>query len=117
RKPMVQKIVGDWAWERATNKKWIADSFEEFQKTKHGLKIQALKALRNLYVRCADKIIVPSRYLAGQVVSWGTSKEKLVVIYNALESLNSIPPAATPLSTPLRVVTVGRLIPLKRIDQ
>ena len=31
RKPMVQKIVGDWAWERSTNKRWIKDNFEEFQ--------------------------------------------------------------------------------------
>ena len=31
RKPLVQKIVGDWAWERATNKGWVTDKFEEFQ--------------------------------------------------------------------------------------
>src|SRR5262249_3641598 len=93
-KPFVQKIVGDWAWERVTTKKWVTDNFEEFQKTKYTPKIQALKALRTLCARCADKIIVPSRYLAGHVTSWGTSKEKLVVIYNALEPLNCFPPAA-----------------------
>src|SRR5437016_3343579 len=39
RKPLVQKIVGDWAWERATNKGWVEDSFEEFQRRKYGLKL------------------------------------------------------------------------------
>ncbi|MGH8008036.1 MAG: glycosyltransferase, partial [Candidatus Binatia bacterium] len=36
-KPLVQKIVGDWAWERATNHGWIADTFEAFQSTHYNL--------------------------------------------------------------------------------
>jgi hypothetical protein len=60
RKPVVQKIVGDWAWERATNKRWVTDSFEEFQRNKYGLQVGALKALRTLWVRHAGRVIVPS---------------------------------------------------------
>jgi hypothetical protein len=64
RKPMVQKIVGDLAWERATNQGWVRDSFEHFQTTRYSLKVEALKALRTWWTRKADKVIFPSRYLA-----------------------------------------------------
>ena len=115
-KPMVQKVVGDLAWERATNRGWVEDSFEDFQKTRYGLKVEALKALRAWSIRKADKVIVPSRYLAQWVLTWGVPEENLTVIYNAMSPL-SLTPSCIPMSTSVRVVTVGRLIPLKRIDQ
>jgi glycosyltransferase involved in cell wall biosynthesis len=116
RKPLVQKIVGDWAWERATNKDWVKDTFEEFQRTRHGLKVEALKTLRNFCVRCADTLIVPSRYLARAVADWGVPERRVIVIYNAIDSV-SFSPAHIPLSTKIKLVTVSRLIALKQIDQ
>src|SRR5262249_45275971 len=63
-KPMVQKIVGDWAWERATNKGWVKDTFEEFQQKRgYQLKVQLMKALRSFCARQADVVIVPSEFL------------------------------------------------------
>jgi glycosyltransferase involved in cell wall biosynthesis len=115
RKPMVQKIVGDWAWERATNKRWVADTFEEFQKCRHGLKIETLKSLRSFCARRADVIIVPSYYLARAVANWGVTESKTIVIYNAVD-LPSPYPCAIPLSTRFKLVTVGRLVPWKQID-
>jgi len=118
RKPLVQKVVGDWAWERATNKGWVKESFEEFQRGKHGLKVEALKALRNLCVHRTNKIIVPSRYLARWAASsWGVPEEKITVIYNAVEPLNGIQPAEVSLQTRVKIVTVGRLVPWKQVDQ
>ena len=32
RKPVIRKIVGDWAWERGRNKGLTNDAFDEFQK-------------------------------------------------------------------------------------
>ena len=84
-KPMVQKVVGDLAWERATNRDWVQDSFEEFQKQRYGLKVESLKALRAWWTRRASRVIVPSRYLAGWVMRWGVPGEKITVIYNAVE--------------------------------
>ena len=118
RKPLVQKVVGDWAWERATNKGWVKESFEEFQNDKHGLKVEALKALRQLFVRRANRLIVPSRYLARWAASsWGVPEEKITVIYNAVEPLNGIQPAEVSLQTRVKIVTVGRLVPWKQVDQ
>jgi glycosyltransferase involved in cell wall biosynthesis len=115
RKPLVQKIVGDWAWERATNKGWVKDNFEEFQKRRYGVKVELLKALRSFCASRADTVIVPSQYLASAVTHWGVSETKASVIYNAVELPSSIF-SAIPLSTRFKVVTVGRLVPWKQID-
>ena len=115
RKPLVQKIVGDWAWERATNKGWVKDSFEEFQRQRHVLKVEFLKALRRFCARRASAVIVPSRYLARAVANWGVSESKTIVVYNAVE-LPSSAPCAIPLLTRFKVVTVGRLVAWKQVD-
>jgi glycosyltransferase involved in cell wall biosynthesis len=115
RKPLVQKLVGDWAWERATNKGWIKDNFEEFQNRRHSLKVEALKTLRNFCVRRAETMIAPSRYLARWISHWGVPEKKIAVIYNAVE-LTSFLPSSVPLSTPIKLVTVGRLVPWKQVD-
>jgi glycosyltransferase involved in cell wall biosynthesis len=116
RKPLVQKIVGDWAWERATNKGWVQDGFEQFQTRRHGLKVELLKVLRSFCARRADTVIVPSQYLAGAATRWGVSEARTIVIHNAVE----LPPATCstlPLSTRFNVVTVGRLVPWKQVDR
>jgi glycosyltransferase involved in cell wall biosynthesis len=114
-KPLVQKLVGDWAWERATNKGWVTDGFEEFQTRRHNPKVELLKVLRRFCACRADTVIVPSRYLARAVANWGVSESKTIVIYNAIE-LHEHAPATVPLSTQFKVVTVGRLVPWKQID-
>jgi glycosyltransferase involved in cell wall biosynthesis len=114
-KPLVQKIVGDWAWERAEYKGWVTDSFEDFQTRKYSLRIQILKSFRSFCTRRADAVIVPSRYLARTVANWGLPEERIAVIYNATESV-SLTPSKVPLLTKTKLVTVGRLIRLKQID-
>lgn len=117
RKPMVQKVVGDLAWERATNLSWVKDNFEEFQKKRYGLKVEALKALRGWWTRRADRVIVPSQYLARWVAHWGVPEERIVVIYNAVEPIDGLKPLPIPLKTPVKAITVGRLVLWKRIDK
>jgi glycosyltransferase involved in cell wall biosynthesis len=117
RKPLVMKVVGDLAWERATSRDWTADDFETFQKRRYGLRIELLKALRSWWTRRADRVIVPSRYLARWVAGWGVPAEKIVVIYNAVEPVDGVEPLPVPLRTPIKAVTVGRLVPWKRVDR
>ncbi len=46
RKPIVHKVVGDWAWERSTIRGWVTENFEEFQDQCHGIRVEALKTLQ-----------------------------------------------------------------------
>jgi glycosyltransferase involved in cell wall biosynthesis len=115
-KPLVQKLVGDWAWERAANKGWMKDNFEQFQTFRYGAKIEALKRLRRFWAKRADKVIVPSRYLARWICDWGVPEKKVNVIYNGVELL-PFSPSDVPLSTQVNLITVGRLVPLKQVDR
>lgn len=117
RKPLVMKIVGDEAWERATRKGWTRATFEEFQQKRQPWPAEFNKWLRSWATRQADKVIVPSQYLKRCVVGWYVPEGRIVVIYNALEPLNGIQATEVPLQSPIKVVTVGRLVPWKHIDQ
>jgi glycosyltransferase involved in cell wall biosynthesis len=117
RNRLVMKVVGDLAWERATARGWTHDGFETFQEKRYDFTIELLKRLRAWWTRQADKVIVPSRYLARWVARWGVPEERIAVIYNALEPMNGTAPAPVPLRASVKAVTVGRLIPLKRVDQ
>ena len=43
-------------------------------------------------------------------------EEKIHVIYNAVENLDSIQPKRIPLTTSIKIITVGRLVPWKNIN-
>jgi glycosyltransferase involved in cell wall biosynthesis len=55
--------------------------------------------------------------LGNWVVKWGVPAEKIAVIYNAVEIPDGVEPLSIPLKTPVKAVTVGRLIPLKQVDR
>jgi len=74
RKPLVMKIVGDEAWERSVRKGWTKDNFEDFQQRRQSWQAELLKRLRSWVVRQADKVIVPSQYLAKWVIKREVSK-------------------------------------------
>jgi glycosyltransferase involved in cell wall biosynthesis len=116
RKPLVIKVVGDEAWERATRRGWTHDGFEDFQFRRQPVFVEVLKRLRSWAVKMADKVIVPSHYLAQWVTKWDVPLQRLAVIYNAVTAIDEIGPAEVPLQTPIKAVTVGRLVPWKHID-
>ncbi len=111
------KIVGDEAWERSTRKGWTKDNFEDFQQKPQQWRAELLKRIRSWSAQQAKTIIVPSQYLARWVTRWGIPSERIQVVYNALEPPSKVEPIPVPLSTPLKAITVGRLIALKRIDK
>jgi glycosyltransferase involved in cell wall biosynthesis len=130
RKPLVQKVVGDLAWEQASGRGWVTDNFETFQQQRYGLKVETLKWLCGWWTRQADRLIVPSRYLANWVEQWGIPGDKISVIYNAVGlpcpavgephgggGRETLPSPLLPLSTPVKLVTVGRLVSWKHVDQ
>jgi glycosyltransferase involved in cell wall biosynthesis len=116
RKPLVMKIVGDEAWERSVRRGWTKDNFEDFQQRCQSWQAELLKRHRSWVVRQADRVIVPSQYLANWIVKWGVPTERIAVIYNAAEIPDGVEPLPIPLKTPVKAVTVGRLVPWKQVD-
>ncbi len=123
-KPYVVKVVGDYAWEQGQQRFGVTASLDAFVKTRQtSLAVRTLQRIQTRVARSATRVIVPSEYLKGIVVAWGTSarkrisREKIEVIYNAvpLEGLGVVPRPIATLPRPL-VVTAGRLVAWKGID-
>jgi len=113
--PRVSKVVGDEAWERATNRRWYRGTLEDYQKKSAFSALRIFDWIRNLPLRAAKRVIVPSQYLSKIVQGWQIPEEKIEVIYNAVPSptLTSVyaPPAEL-----TQLVAIGRLVPWKGID-
>lgn len=117
-KPFFVKVVGDYAWEQGKQRFGITDSLDDFVVRKDvPVAVRMLRHVQTYVARSAVKVIVPSEYLKRIVCAWGIDPEKIEVVYNAVEvpEASSIPQAIGALPRP-RIVTVGRLVPWKRID-
>jgi glycosyltransferase involved in cell wall biosynthesis len=116
RKPLVMKIVGDWAWERALNRGEYIPSVEAFQALRQSPRSEAVKWLRTRVSRRADAILTPSRYLMSVVTGWGISVRRIAVVYNALETPPEMDAARVAPFAGTTLITVARLVPWKGID-
>lgn len=83
RTPFVAKVVGDLAWERATNQGLVASSITDFQQERGSWRVRLLKAYAHWPLRRARRVIVPSRFLAGLTRSFGVAAERVRVVPNA----------------------------------
>ncbi|MDN5091641.1 glycosyltransferase family 4 protein [Aliarcobacter butzleri] len=113
RKKILQKIVGDIAWERANTSGRFKGNLEDYQKGNLDLKSKFTNIYRNFAVKYSDMIITPSFYLKNIVTNWNYPEDKIKVIYNAVqfeESNNVIE------KKKYRIISVARLIPLKGIE-
>lgn len=118
RKPLVVKIVGDYAWEQGKQRFDIASELDDFVRTR--AVPFAVRVLRNIQIRvtaAATRVVVPSEYLKKIVIAWGVPEQNIEVICNAVspEALGTVPDAVVSLSKP-RIVSAGRLVPWKRFD-
>jgi len=116
RRPLVMKVVGDQAWERASNFQWTDDDFVTFQRTPQVARAEALRRLRAWYVRRADHVIVPSDFLRSAVLGWGVAPERCTVVRNGVETEAMPAPCLGGEVEGFRVLTIGRLVPWKGID-
>jgi glycosyltransferase involved in cell wall biosynthesis len=74
RLPLVVKVVGDYAWEQARVRFGLDCTIEEFQtKQDLPLTIERLRTMQHSVVTAAQKVVVPSQYLAGLVQGWGVN--------------------------------------------
>ena len=111
--PLISKIVGDGAWERAQRRANIRDDIETFQTERYGLEIRLYKTIRNFEVGRFDHVVVPSEYLRKFVLGWGKPRSETSVIYNALD-LNVSPPPIEDRAPD--ILTVARLVEWKGIE-
>lgn len=126
RRPMVLKVVGDFAWEKAITYGYIAPelNIDDFQSRQHGWRVWLLQAIQRFYCLRAGAIITPSHYFKSIITGWGVPPEKIHVIYNAVdlsrfEGLGDRAAARRRLGLdegPL-LLTVARLVPWKGVGE
>jgi glycosyltransferase involved in cell wall biosynthesis len=122
KKPVVLKFVGDKAWEEASNRGETNKTLEDFLANPAGAAhIKLLIFVQRLVFNRANKIITPSAYRKKILVNYyGVPPEKIKIINNSVDldeyarSSNIFPVALFGEPT---LITIGRLIPLKRIDK
>lgn len=118
RKPLVLKVVGDYAWEQGRQRFGVTATLDEFVRLrKLPFNVRVLQGIETWVARRARVVIVPSEYLKGVVSAWGIAPEKIVVVYNAVSRADGgkVPEAVSALPR-LRMVMVARLVPWKHID-
>lgn len=112
RVPVVTKIVGDNAWERARRSRRVTDDIDTFQDHHYSLTVAALKTLRTIQTRSADHVVVPSEYLRSLVSGWGVSHRNISVIHNAVNVDRS---AVSRDTRKPWITTACRLVPWKGV--
>src|SRR5207248_532763 len=60
-------------------------SIDDFQTLPKRGRVGLLDRLQRFYVRRADRIVVPSGYLAGLVKGWGADPARIRVVHNAVD--------------------------------
>lgn len=119
RKPLVQKVVGDLAWERAHSCGKIKDNLEIFQQKKYSIDVNVVKFLQSWWSKRCSIIITPSVYLKKIVVGWGVAENVIELIYNSVSFKKEnvdITHIKKKDNDKKIVLSIGRLIPLKNFD-
>lgn len=117
RKPLIIKIVGDYAWEQGVQRFGVSELLDDFLKKSYGWRLEWLRKIQQFSVRRARGIIVPSEYLKRVVSAWGIDAEKICVIANA-EDIEMISESHKDLRKILSLsgtvlFSAGRLVPWK----
>lgn len=85
KKKFIVKIVGDRAWEAAINGRKTYLMIDDWQKSRKKGWISFLTKGQTGICKKAEKVIVPSQYLARMVRGWGVPENKIIIIYNGVE--------------------------------
>jgi glycosyltransferase involved in cell wall biosynthesis len=92
RRPLVLKLTGDPAFERARWRGHVDGDVRSFQHGGGGLEARALRRMRGLTLRAAAYVVCPSPFLRDLAVSWGVPPEKTSVLPNATPPLPPLRP-------------------------
>jgi glycosyltransferase involved in cell wall biosynthesis len=115
RRPVVLKIVGDPAWERAVRRGLTSAGFDAFQhEPNRSVAVRAMKSLRSWSTRHATAVITPSEHLRRTVRGWSDRHDVEVVPNGVRTPARSGVHQAT--SSGLVALFAGRLVPWKRVE-
>ena len=86
RAPVVLRVAGDYAWERAVNWGWVdaRETLATFKASRHGWRVEAAKAWRTRETRRADLVLAPSEYVREMVLAWHVDPHRITVVPNAV---------------------------------
>jgi len=119
RKPFVLKMVGDYAWEQATQRFNYQGTIEAFQDENLPFFASTLRAIERFVAQRAVYVIVPSKYLGTIVKKWSVPKNKIHVIYNGIHKdevgLKQVIRGLLRFKGKL-IVSPGRLVPWKGFE-
>ncbi len=119
RKKFIVKVVGDYAWEQATQRFGYEGTLESFQDAELPFVPALMRTLERWVAKRALRVVVPSKYLARTIERWGVSKKAIEVIYNGIEAetvgLKQVIRGLLRFKGKL-IISPGRLVPWKGFD-
>jgi glycosyltransferase involved in cell wall biosynthesis len=114
-KKFVVRVPGDYSWEQARQRFGVVDELDAFQTKKYGYAVTCLRVVQQFVVRRARLVIVPSEYMKRLVSGWGSTKERIHVVYSSIDfAVSCEPPRDRPKG--FLVVTVARPVPWKGLE-
>jgi len=118
RRPVIVKIVGDPAWERACRLGLVDTGIDGFQAASSaGPRDRLMRILRDWSVRRAAAVFTPSDYLRDMVAGWQGGRGPAVrVVPNGVRVKDDVGSAEHAPGAGLEVLYVGRLVAHKRVD-
>lgn len=117
RKKVVNRFVGDSAWEKAALQELIGqDDVLAFQDKKYSKKIECWKKRRKKILVNSDKVVVVSNFLKEVALKIGVSEEKIEVIYNSVDVISAVDLGDEKKWKGKTLLTSARLTPWKGVD-
>jgi glycosyltransferase involved in cell wall biosynthesis len=91
RRPYVIKLTADPAFERSRRRGLVEGDVDQFQGSRGGIAVAALRVARDAELRRAAHVFTPSAYLRDLAVGWGVAPERVSVLPNPSPPLRELP--------------------------
>ncbi len=116
-RPSIVRIVGDPVWERGVRLGLTEEGYEGFesQGRPRDIRLRALAFLRDRSLRASSVVVAPSASLETSIERWLDGPADVSIVRNGVRTFTREPRKKASAGS-LKVVFVGRLIALKRVE-